>query len=98
MKSIRKIPLLVVVHVLVLGSAGCTNNRTEHLALACQGLLEDSDRSNDRRFLREADAQLAALRKPPGRLEAFRRDIEDHDAMKFKQALEECVWQLKSRQ
>ena len=98
MKPIHEIAVLVLVNALVLGTAGCTNNRTEQMAVTCQSRLEDSDRTNDKRFLRDADEQLAALRKPSNRLEAFRRNIEDHDAMKFKQALEECVLQLKSRQ
>lgn len=98
MKPIHDIAILVFVSALVLGSAGCTNNRTENMAATCQSLLQDSDRSNDKRFLHDADEQLESLRTPPNRLEAFRRNLEDHDALKFKQALEECVWQLKARQ
>lgn len=98
MKPLQTIAILVLVHVIVLGLAGCMNNRTQSMVATCQSLLEDSDHSNDKRFLRDADEQLESLRTPANRLQAARRDIEDRNAMKFKQALEECVWQLKSRQ
>jgi hypothetical protein len=98
MKLIQKVAMTLLAHVLVIGSAGCTDNRTESMAATCQNLLDDSDHGNDKRFLRDADEQLEALRMPPVRVEAFRRSLEDRDAMKFRQALQECVWQLKSRQ
>lgn len=89
---------LLVISALILGSSGCMSDRTKNMTDTCQNLLEHNDQSNARRFVRDAERQLEVLNKPQNRFTKVLRDIQDHDALTFKPALEECLWQLKSRQ
>lgn len=83
---------------LVLGQTGCTSNRTHDMAATCQSLVDHDETSSDRRFIREADKQLAALNEPSNKLTRALRDIQDKDAMIYKSQLEQCLLMLKSRQ
>lgn len=88
----------VFIACLVLVSGGCVNNRTENMAATCQSLLDDNDQASNIRFIRDAEEQLASLNGPKSKLTAARLNLQDKDAMKYKPALEHCIWQLKSRQ
>lgn len=90
-------PALAIAFVALLAT-GCMNDRTRSMTQTCQSLLGDDDRSNDRRFIREAEQQLASLDKPGNRMTKAIRDLQDKDAMAYKSALRECLWMLKSRQ
>ena len=89
---------LLIIAALMLGSTGCMSDRTKNMTDTCQNLLDQSDKSSARRFIRDADRQLEMLNKPQNRITKALRDIQDHDALTYKPALEACLWQLKSRQ
>ncbi len=89
---------LLVIAIMVLGSSGCLNDRTRNMVTTCQSLLGDNDHTGDKRFIRDAEEQLASLKKPQNRIAAGLRDLQDQDAMTFRPALEECLWQIKARQ
>lgn len=87
----------IVVAILALGSTGCVGDRTRNMAETCQHLLEGGGQTSTRTFLRDAEAQLASLEEPSGKLAGYLRDLQDPDAMKYKPALEQCLLLLKSR-
>lgn len=93
----KTFPALAIA-ALVLVQTGCTSNRTQGMATTCQSLLEQDETSSDRRFIREADKQLAALNEPSNKLTRALRDIQDKDALIYKPQLEQCLLMLKSRQ
>ena len=88
----------LVIAIMVIGSSGCLNDRTNSMLTTCQSLLGDDDHTGDKRFIRDAEEQLASLKKPQNRMTAGLRDLQDHDAMTLKPALEECLFQIKARQ
>jgi len=89
---------VLAVTALVLCSSGCMSDRTKNMANTCQDLLDQGDQTGLRTFIKDAEKQLASLNAPPNKLSAALRDIQDHDALTYKPALEQCLWQLKSRQ
>lgn len=93
----KALPSLAIV-ALALGCSGCMGERTKQMARTCQDLLDRSDQSNARTFIRDAEAQLASLDKPGNKLVTYIRELQDPDAMTHKPALEQCLWLLKSRQ
>lgn len=88
----------LLIAIMVFGTSGCLNDRTQSMLTTCQSLLGDDDHSGDQRFIRDAEQQLASLKKPQNRITAGLRDFQDHDAMTLKPALEECLFQIKARQ
>lgn len=88
----------IVIAALVLGNAGCMADRTKNMAETCQAMLARNEQANATTFIRDAEAQLAALDKPSNKLGSWLRDLQDPEAMAHKPALEQCLWLLKSRQ
>ncbi len=93
-----KLFVALIVSVLALGTTGCMSDQTKNMAETCQDLLEQSDPSDVRGFVEDAQEQLASLNKPGNKVTAYLRDLQDPEAMTYKPALEQCLWLLKSRQ
>lgn len=93
----KRLPVLLV-SIFALASTGCMSDRTGRMAETCRSMLVREDLTGTRTFIRDAEAQLASLEGPANALMRYLRDFQDPDAMKHKPALEQCLWQLKSRQ
>ena len=89
---------VLIIAVLLVAPTGCMSDRTRNMVTTCRNLLEQDDQSGVKKFIRDAEEQLASLEKPHNKIVIAVRDIQDQDAMTYKPALQECLWLLKSRQ
>ena len=87
-----------VIAASVLALSGCIGDRTQNMVRTCQSLLETDDMSSDKRFIRDAEKQLATLNAASNSITGAVRDLQDKNAMTYRPQLEECLGMLKSRQ